>query len=116
MLYDNVRYLGDVFHHFLLENPELFHDRWIGPSVSQQVTVQSAEGPLRQRLQTWLDTATTLTDPTHRATLLQLADTYEALLQLPDTTKMYHNRVALSPLQEDIRDNGKSVVFGAFPA
>ena len=96
MLYDNVGYLGDMLHHFLLDNPELFHDHESCPSVSQRVAVQGAELPLRQRLEMWLDTATTLTDPAHRATLLQLADTYETLLKCRGTTDMYRNGAALS--------------------
>jgi hypothetical protein len=106
MLYDNVRYLGDIFHHFLRHNSELFQHREACPSVSHRAAVQDAEMPLRRRLEAWLDTVTTLTDLTHRATLLQLADTYETLQQLRDTHRS--NGVAFSPLQEDGCYNGKT--------
>lgn len=89
MLYDNVHYLGEMFQHFLLDNRELLHNRVTCPSVSQRSAVHDTEIPLHQRLETWLDTATTLVHPTHRATLRQLADTYETLLKLHDTSHMY---------------------------
>jgi hypothetical protein len=99
MLYDNVHSLRDVLHHFLLANPELFYGRETCAAESPRVALQGADIPFRQRLETWLDTTTTLTDRTHRATLLQLADTYAALQQLPDTAPMHSNGVAFSPRQ-----------------
>jgi hypothetical protein len=74
MFYDNVYVLGDLFHRFLLDNPDI-----------QSATVYDPTADLSQRLEEWLDRETDITDLSHKATLLQLASSYEAMLDLRHT-------------------------------
>lgn len=75
MLYDNVSILGELFHHFLLENPD----------IQAGTSADDSKADITQRLETWLESETQVTDLTHKATLLQLASSYEALVELRDT-------------------------------
>ena len=75
MLYDNVYILGELFHHFLLENPD----------IQAGTPVDDSKADITQRLETWLENETQVTDLTHKATLLQLASSHEALVELRDT-------------------------------
>ena len=81
MLYDNIRCLSDIFHHFLMDHPAFFHEGETWQSEAKtgpvQNVVQERELSLRQCLERWLDTHTKLTDPTQRAILLLFADAYE---------------------------------------
>lgn len=74
MFYDNVYVLGDLFHRFLLDNPDI-----------QSATAYDPTADLSQRLEEWLDRETDITDLSHKATLLQLASSYEAMLDLRHT-------------------------------
>jgi hypothetical protein len=74
MLYDNVYVLNDLFHRFLLENPDL------------QETSSYGETPdFMRRLEAWLARETDITDLAHKITLLQLASAYEAIVDMRDT-------------------------------
>ncbi len=75
MLYDNVYVLGELFHHFLLENPD----------IQVGTLVDGSKADITQRLETWLESETQVTDLTHKATLLQLASSYDALVELRET-------------------------------
>jgi hypothetical protein len=75
MVYDNVYVLGELFQHFILDNPDLQQDGWAA----------DAEANLQQRLAEWLERETSVTDLSHKATLLQLASSYEALVEMRDT-------------------------------
>jgi hypothetical protein len=75
MLYDNIYILGELFHHFILDNPDLQEDGWAA----------DADANLQQRLAEWLECETSVTDLSHKATLLQLASAYEAMLEMRDT-------------------------------
>ncbi|ETW95283.1 MAG: hypothetical protein ETSY1_31245 [Candidatus Entotheonella factor] len=74
MLYDNVYILSDIFHRFLLDHPEL-----------QEGADAATEVDLMQRFEDWLDCETDVTDLSHKATLLQLVSSYEALMEVRDT-------------------------------
>ncbi len=74
MFYDNIYVLSDLFHRFLLENPEL------------QTTSSYDETPdFVQRLEEWLEHEADITDLSHKTTLLQLASSYEAIVDMRDT-------------------------------
>jgi len=73
MLYDNIYILSDIFHHFLLDHPDLQDD-----------TVTGIEVDLLQRFEDWLERETDVTDLTHKATLLQMVSSYEALVEMRD--------------------------------
>jgi hypothetical protein len=73
MFYDNVYILGDLFHRFLLDNPHLQERSEADPKVD-----------FTQQLEDWLERETHVTDLTHKATLLQLASSYEALVEMRD--------------------------------
>lgn len=75
MFYDNVYVLGELFHHFLLDNPDLQEDG----------RMTDADANLQQRLEDWLERETHVTDLSHKATLLQLASAYEAMVEMRDT-------------------------------
>ncbi len=75
MLYDNVYVLGELFHHFLLENPD----------IQAGTSADDSNADITQRLETWLESETQVTDLTHKTTLLQLASSYDALVELRDT-------------------------------
>ena len=73
MLYDNVYALSGLLSHFLQENPAM-ESHLCGPEERCRETMgEVTETALSQRLEAWLERETTITDPTHRATLLQLA-------------------------------------------
>ncbi len=67
--------LSNLFYRFLLENPDL-----------QQTTSYDETPDFVQRLEEWLARETDITDLSHKATLLQLASSYEAIVDMRDTT------------------------------
>lgn len=75
MFYDNVYVLGELFHHFILDNPDLQEDG----------RMAHADANVQQRLAEWLERETRVTDLAHKATLLQLASAYEAMVEMRDT-------------------------------
>lgn len=75
MFYDNVYVLGDLFHRFLLDHPGIQAD---SSAVDSRVD-------LSLRLEEWLERETNVTDLSHKATMMQLASSYEALVELRDT-------------------------------
>jgi hypothetical protein len=75
MFYDSVYALSELFHHFLLDNPDIQENGW----------ATDAEANLQQRLEEWLPRETSVTDLSHKATLLQLASSYEAMVEMRDT-------------------------------
>ena len=75
MFYDNVYVLGELFHHFLLDNPDIQEDG----------CATDAGANVPQRLEEWLERETSVTDLSHKATLLQLASSYEAIVEMRDT-------------------------------
>jgi hypothetical protein len=86
MLYDNVYVLSDLFQRFLHEHPELLQGGAPWTMSSLDAPGDGTDAMLSQRLMTWLETETTITDPSHQATLLQLAYVYEALVEMRDTS------------------------------
>jgi len=74
MLYDNIYILSDIFHRFLLDHPDI-----------QEDSVTGSDMDLMQRFEDWLDREPEVTDLTHKATLLQLVSSYEALVEMRDT-------------------------------
>lgn len=75
MFYDNVYVLGDLFHRFLLDHPEFQKDGFAGDSgVDLSLTLEE-----------WMDRETHVTDVSHKATMMQLASSYEAIVELRDT-------------------------------
>jgi hypothetical protein len=74
MLYDNIYILSDIFHRFLLDHPDL-----------QEQAVPGTDVDLVQRFEDWLERETDVTDLSHKATLLQLVSSYEALVEMRDT-------------------------------
>lgn len=84
MLYDEVYALSGLLAHFFQENPAL-ELHLCGPEEHCRATMEEVtETALSQRLEAWLAHKTTITDPTHRALLLQLATSYEAGATLHD--------------------------------
>lgn len=75
MFYDNLYVLGDLFHRFLLDNPDIQNDGFMADSNAN----------LHVRLEEWLERETDVTDLSHQATMMQLASSYEALVELRDT-------------------------------
>jgi hypothetical protein len=75
MVYDNVYLLGELFHHFILDHPDLQEDG----------RLTDADADLQQRLEEWLERETRVTDLSHKATLLQLASAYEAMVEMRHT-------------------------------
>ncbi len=75
MFYDNAYVLGELFHHFLLDNPDIQED---GFAADSQVD-------LNRRLDDWMERETHVTNPSHKATMMQLAASYEAIVELRDT-------------------------------
>jgi hypothetical protein len=86
MLYDHVYVLGDLFQRFLLEHPDVLRGGAPSSASALDVSHDGPNGTLSQQLMAWLETETTMTDPSHQATLLQLAYTYEALVEMRDTS------------------------------
>ena len=74
MFYDNIYILSDIFHRFLLDHPEVQDDVESG-----------AEVDLMACFEDWLERETDIADLSHKAMLLQLASSYEALVELRDT-------------------------------
>jgi hypothetical protein len=86
MFYDNMYALSGLLSHFLRENPRLA-PHLCGPAEPGREPVAAVnEATLRQGLEAWLERETTVTDPTQRAVLLQLAAVYESAA--PDNTGM----------------------------
>ncbi len=75
MFYDNVYVLGDLFHRFLLENPDIQEDGF----------ARDSNIDLNQALEGWLEHEAHVTDLSHKALMLQLASSYEAMVELRDT-------------------------------
>lgn len=75
MFYDNVYVLGDLFHRFLLEHPEIQEDGFSS----------DADVNLGRSLEEWMDGETHVTDVSHKATMMQLAASYEAMVELRDS-------------------------------
>ena len=75
MFYDNAYVLGELFHHFLLDNPDIQED---GFATDSQLD-------LNLRLDDWLERQTHVIHPSHKATMMQLAASYEAIVELRDT-------------------------------
>ena len=73
MLYDNVYALSGLLSHFFQENPALEPHLCGSEERCRETVEEVTETALSQRLEAWLERKTTITDPTHRATLLQLA-------------------------------------------
>jgi hypothetical protein len=85
MLYANVYALSGLLSHFLQENPAM-ESHLCGPEERCRETVDEVtETALSQRLEAWLERETMITDPAHRATLLQLAASYAASATPHDT-------------------------------
>ena len=74
MFYDNIYILSDIFHRFLLDHPEM-----------QDESESKSDIDFMECFENWLERETDITDLTHKATLLQLASSYEALVELRDT-------------------------------
>jgi hypothetical protein len=74
MFYDNVYVLSDLFHRFLLDNPDL-----------QRAPSGDKTPDFVQRLEAWLESETDITDLSHKTTLLQLASSYEAIVDMRDS-------------------------------
>lgn len=74
MFYDNIYVLSDLFYRFLLDNPDI-----------QRARSFEATPDFVQRLEEWLERETDITDLSHKSTLLQLASSYEAIVELHDT-------------------------------
>ncbi len=74
MLYDNVSVLGDLFHYFLMDHPEI-----------QDCSEAGADIDIAQRFEAWLERETDITDLSHKATLLQLVSSYEAMVEMRDS-------------------------------
>jgi hypothetical protein len=74
MLYDNIYILSDIFHRFLLDHPAI-----------QEKAVPGTDVDFVQRFEDWLERETNVTDLSHKATLLQLVSSYEALVEMRDT-------------------------------
>lgn len=77
MLYDNIYILSDIFHRFLLDHPDIQDDTAIGTEVD-----------LMQQFEDWLERETDVdvTDLSLQATLLQMLSSYEALVEMRDTS------------------------------
>lgn len=73
MLYDNIYILSDIFHRFLIDHPDIQDDTAIGTEVD-----------FMQRFEDWLERETDVTDLSHKATLLQMVSSYEALVEMRD--------------------------------
>jgi hypothetical protein len=65
---------GERFHHFILDHPDLQEDG----------RLTDADANVQQRLEDWLERETSGTDLSHKATLLQLASAYEAMVEMRD--------------------------------
>ena len=76
MFYDNIYVLSDIFHRFLLDHPDI------------QDHVTGDEGDFIQRFEDWLERETNVTDLSHKATLLQMVSSYEALVELRDSVSL----------------------------
>lgn len=74
MLYDNASLLGDLFHHFLLDHPDIQEDAFADTDID-----------LTKRFEEWLEHETDVTDLSHKATLLQMVSAYEAIVEMRDT-------------------------------
>lgn len=74
MFYDNVYVLSDVFYRFLWDNPDIQH----APSDDETPDFV-------QRLEEWLERETDITDLSHKTTLLQLASSYDASVDMRAT-------------------------------
>jgi hypothetical protein len=86
MLYDNIYVLGDLFQRFLLEHPDVLRGGAPSSASARDMAPDGTDATLSQQLMAWLETETTMTDPSHQATLLQLAYAYEALVEMRDTS------------------------------
>jgi len=66
---------GELLHHFILDHPDLQEDG----------RMTDADANVQQRLEDWLERETSVTDLSHKATLLQLASAYAAMVEMRDT-------------------------------
>ncbi len=55
------------------------------PTFKRAHSVTEVEADLMQRFEEWLERETEVTDLSHKATLLQLLSSYEALVDMRDT-------------------------------
>lgn len=86
MLYDNIYSLGHIFQTFLQDVPErLNHGREVLTSSNASCAGEGAT--LSSRLLTWLDGQNIVIDVGHKATLLQIANAFEALSGTRDTVQ-----------------------------
>lgn len=75
MFYDNVYVLGDLFHRFLLDHPEVQQDGYLSePGIDLSLSLEE-----------WMDRETDVNDFSHKATMMQLAAAYEAIVEMRDT-------------------------------
>jgi NADPH-dependent 7-cyano-7-deazaguanine reductase QueF-like protein len=86
MLYDNIYSMGHIFQTFLQDVPEkLNHDR--GGLASSEASYAGADATLSSRLLAWLDRQDIVMDVGHKATLLQIANAFEAPSSTCDTVQ-----------------------------
>ena len=83
MLYDNIYFLGHIFQMFLQDTSKRLDHR--GDVLSRgDASCASADVTLGRRLLEWLDRRNIVMDVAHKATLLQIANSCEALTSTCD--------------------------------
>ncbi len=94
MIYENSTYPGDMFLHFLLDNPDILQNTSALTTCTVDVfdDDDNTAATLSQRLEEWLERETHIVDPTHRVMLLQLATSYEAIAEMRDTLTTFTGR------------------------
>jgi hypothetical protein len=85
MLYESMYALSGLLSDFFQQNPAMESYLYMPEEWCRETVDEVTETALSQRLEEWLERPTTITDPTHRATLLQLAASYEASATPHDT-------------------------------
>ena len=83
MFYDNLYALGHIFQIFLQDTPERL-DHGEDVLASDDASYAGADVTLGSRLLAWLDRQNIVLDVGHKATLLQIASTHEALTSTCD--------------------------------
>jgi hypothetical protein len=81
MLYDNIYYLGHIFQMFLQDAAET-QDHAGDVLISGDASYANADVTLGSRLLEWLDRQNIVLDITHKATLLQMANTCAGLTSI----------------------------------
>ena len=86
MVYDNMYFLGQVWQHFLRDQPDVLHDLRDTLYGEDPVGAGASEA-LLGRFEHWLDKRGGVTDIVHRTTLLRVAKAFVDFTAEPESAE-----------------------------